>query len=357
MKKLLVIFAAFAAFSVLVSCGSGLKSIASGSGEAANDEDSADTADTGDTGPTDTGDTGPTDTGDTQPTDTGNTGPTDTGDTGPTDTGDTGPTDTGNTGPADTGDSEPTDTGDTGPTDTGDTGPADTGDSEPTDTGDDGDTQPVEKNASCSGLPENAEWNPASVITQTCISDNCEPSSIGYYNEDPADSVTAVSAPDPVDPTMQPCPDGQAPQDGKCVTCGIYISRASVEESDAGTKILDPNKCFTDYKYNSQGNIVWNSLSHVCCCGDSENPLYTVKNNEIAALTPPYSLADGEMVCTVPGCNEGFVHEETTGKCYECLGELSLNEDNYQCETEIASECRFKCKDGFAWNGFSCFEN
>ena len=55
------------------------------------------------------------------------------------------------------------------------------------------------------------------------------------------------------------------------------------------------------------------------------------------------------MICTVPVCKKGFIYEKTTDKCYECLGELGLNGEKYQCVTAIGSECRFKCKDDYVW--------
>ena len=116
--------------------------------------------------------------------------------------------------------------------------------------------------------------------------------------------------------------------------------------------LKDKTLCYkTEEDANSQKNQV------PCCC-DSE--IYDVRwgNSLIPPLYEATELVNGTAVKTseifscqkpVP-CEDGFEYGEKTGKCYECLGELSFDDGKYQCSTEIGTECRFKCRKTFEWN-------
>ena len=279
----------------------------------------------------------------------------DSGDTAP-DGGDTAP-DGGDTAP-DGGDTAP-DGGDTAP-DGGDTAP-DGGDTAP-DSDSGGSVNHEDRTVPCTGLPENAEWNTASEIVQTWQDGAYVPSETGRYGEDAAPSTFEMTSPDAVDPLADQCPEGTSNIGGVCEydNCGqwaYYFNFISWQ----GMMVYKHDPTSTCYKESStEGDEV------PCCCSTE---LYKFKADTIQATYSPAnpmkyatsfkengSVATvGDWVCGIPDpCAEGFEYGEETGKCYKCSGIFSFDGEKYQCLTEIGSECTFKCKDGFNWNGESC---
>lgn len=208
----------------------------------------------------------------------------------------------------------------------------------------------------CEELPENAEWNPAECILLIYGNpDFGNYSTEPVYNEEPAKTTLVVMPEEPHGTTQVPCPEGTAPKNNECVECGRIIPGAYLEETDAGTTFIDKNgktaieQCFNEY--NPESGTFKDSAKP--CCGSGT--LYRIKTGVQVELTQPYTYNEEALPNTVSGCANNYTFEETTGKCYFCdCGELKVDDGVVKCYSEYGNECRFKCKDGFNWNGQSC---
>lgn len=207
----------------------------------------------------------------------------------------------------------------------------------------------------CEGLPENAEWNIYKCMIQIMGNDDFFNSTEPVYNEEPAETTLVVMPEEPHNTTQVSCPEGTAPKNNECVECGRIIPGAYLEETDAGTAFIDKNgktaieQCFNEY--NPESGTFKDSAKP--CCGSG--PLYRIKTGVQVELTQPYTYNGEPLPNTVSGCADNYIFEETTGKCYFCdCGELKVEDSTVECHSEYANECRFKCKEGFNWNGHSC---
>jgi len=325
MKKIFVILAVSALFCA-VSCDGGMRittPVSSEQQETQNDDD-ADTVPSPDEGDTviDDSDTTPVE-GDTVPDDS---------DTTPVE-----------------GDTAPEYDGDTLP-DEDETHDYDNSEEEVTD--DEGVT--VEHH--CEGLPENAEWNPSECMLLIYGNPDFENySTEPVYNKEPAKTTLVIMPEEPHNTTQVPCPAGTAPKNNECVECGRIIPGAYLEETNAGTTFIDKNgktaieQCFNEY--NEENGTFKDSAKP--CCGSGT--LYRIKNGVQVELAQPYTYNGEALPNTVSVCANNYTFEETTGKCYFCdCGELKVDDGVVKCYSEYGNECRFKCKDGFNWNGHSC---
>lgn len=345
MKKL---FFVLTVLVFIAACGEEGMRITSPESEEKPDESQSDTD-----SDTDTPDTAP-DEGDTAQDDTDTNPVPDEGDTAQDDTDST--PDEGDTAQDDT-DSTPDDADSTPDNDT------DTDTSEGPD--DDGTCEIGSTKAEkCVGLPQNAEWNTANYVKQTCGEDGFAPSNSGTYNTEAASSTFENTTPSAKEPLPPDCPEGTTDADGLCeyTGCGQY-AYVMYFTTKNGTLVYKQDPASTCFKEaSSSGEQV------PCCCG---KPIYKFsKSGDIQATYDPEvnpmeyaasfnengSVAStAEWVCkpTIP-CDEGYEYGKETGKCYNCSGELSFDGSQYLCLIEIGTECRFKCKTAFKWNGESC---
>ncbi|MBP5407242.1 hypothetical protein J6Z19_08910 [bacterium] len=223
-----------------------------------------------------------------------------------------------------------------------------------------------DRTVSCTGLPENAEWNTASVITQTWQNGGYVPSEVGSYSKEKAPSTFETTTPEAAEPSLPQCPEGTNDTGGVCQidNCGAFAFRNTISHSTlCGVSSNGQKMCLKDktmcYKTEKDANSQQNQVP--CCC-DSE--IYDVRWGY--SLIPPiyeatelttdgFSVKTSEMFsCHEPvPCPDGFEYGEETKKCYECPGEFTFDAESgkYQCSTEIGKECRFKCKEHFSWNG------
>lgn len=216
----------------------------------------------------------------------------------------------------------------------------------------------------CTDLPQNAVWNTAEYVLQVCGDGVFTPSNSGTYNTEAASSTFENTTPSAKEPLPPDCPEGTTDVDGLCeyTGCGQY-AYVMYFTTKNGTLVYKHDPASTCFKEaSSSGEQV------PCCCG---KPIYKFsKSGDIQATYDPavnpmeyaVSLNDNgsvastdRWVCkpTIP-CNEGYEYGNETGKCYKCSGELSFDGSQYQCLIEIGTECHFKCKTAFKWNGESC---
>lgn len=211
----------------------------------------------------------------------------------------------------------------------------------------------------CTGLPENAEWNTASLLLQTWQNGGYVPSKTGQYSDEAASSTFEYATMEEREPSLNQCPEGTGNTGGVCEYdgCGQYAYYSDFQSKN-GQFIFkeDPaSSCYAD-KSTGGGKVP-------CCCGKE---IYKFKNGNIQATYSTLLYATSfsnyggvetwdEWTCPQSNpCEEGFEYGGETGKCYKCSGELAFNGEEYGCLIEIGSECRFKCRDGFYWNGEAC---
>lgn len=222
----------------------------------------------------------------------------------------------------------------------------------------------TKRTTECAGLPQNGVWNTAEYLEQECGSEGFSPSNAGSYNEEAASSTFENTTPSSKEPLPPDCPEGTGDVDGLCeyTGCGQY-AYVMYFTSKSGVFIYKQDPASTCFKEASNS-----SEQAPCCCG---KPIYKFnKSGEIQETYDPASnpmeyassftengavASTDEWVCTptVP-CENNYEYGKETGKCYKCSGELTFDGSQYQCRIEIGSECRFKCKAGFKWNGEKC---
>lgn len=216
----------------------------------------------------------------------------------------------------------------------------------------------------CTDLPQNAVWNTAEYVRQVCGDEGFTPSTAGTYNTEAASSTFENTTPSSKEPLPPDCPEGTGDVDGLCeyTGCGqyAYVMHFTTKNGTLVYKQDPTSSCFKEASTSSE--------QAPCCCG---KPIYKFsKSGDIQETYDPAvnpmeyaaSLTDGGTVTSTDtwvckpaiSCNDGYEYGKETGKCYKCSGELYFDDEKYQCRIEIGSECRFKCKAAFKWNGESC---
>ncbi len=341
MKKSLLIIFLILIFAV--SCGGGAMKI--GEKESEQEQEETQTDNDADTDPA-------TDEGDTKP---------DEEDTLPDDS-DTVKDDADSV-PDDDSDSTADDDGDTITDDTDSVSEDDTDTAEEPDDGSECENGTT-RTKKCTDLPQNAVWNTAEYVRQVCGDEGFTPSTAGTYNTEAASSTFENTTPSSKEPLPPDCPEGTGDVDGLCeyTGCGqyAYVMHFTTKNGTLVYKQDPTSSCFKEASTSSE--------QAPCCCG---KPIYKFsKSGDIQETYDPAvnpmeyaaSLTEGGTVTSTDtwvckpaiSCNDGYEYGKETGKCYKCSGELYFDDEKYQCRIEIGSECRFKCKAAFKWNGESC---
>jgi len=180
---------------------------------------------------------------------------------------------------------------------------------------------PDTRTKECKGLPENAEWNTASEITQSWNGNTWTPSTEGSYSEESSRSKCRYK-----------CIDNYEWNGSKCV-------KESHEEPDSGDSEPDEDVDTSDFTDDS---------------GDSEP-------EDDAATSAPDEDAnepDEEPITRTETCqakpeNTVWNTVDTITQTYTGADWEPSTTPNYN-ETPSESECRYKCASGYNWNGDSC---
>ncbi|MBP5435024.1 DUF1566 domain-containing protein [bacterium] len=245
---------------------------------------------------------------------------------------------------------------------------------------------PVEgetRKARCTGLPDNAEWNTVSSVTQTyeCFYDGCEwmPDDKGTYNKTPkADECRfkcvedyfwtgSECVLDPCDPN--PCADLNH-STGKCLISEDYGYTCECLDSftwnDGRKECLnpcEPNPCvgvknstekckkeddFTQYSCECSEGFLWSGEECLDPC--SPNPCRDKEN-----LTGICNAVDAKTYTCE--CEESFTWDENSKKCLNpcepnpCVGVANSTEI---CNAVDVIKYSCECKEGFSWENHSC---
>ena len=193
------------------------------------------------------------------------------------------------------------------------------------------------KTESCTGLPENAEWNSVSSITQSYDGSSWTPSTIGVYNEESSidecrfkcktdyhfenhqclyNTKTKVACEGlPENAEWNSVSSITQSYDGSSwtpSTIGVYNEESSIDECRF--------KCKTDYHFENH-QCLYNTKTKVACEGLPENAVWNTASN----ITQIWNGTEWEP---------------------SAIGSYN--------ETEKVNECRFKCVQNYDWTGMRC---
>ncbi|MBO4441062.1 DUF1566 domain-containing protein [bacterium] len=188
--------------------------------------------------------------------------------------------------------------------------------------------------ASCTGLPENADWNSVTSITQKWNGTSWYPSSTGSYGEEASTTECRFK-----------CDDGYVWDGEECVETICATENPCVEiENGNGSCIgtLEGYTCGCDEGY------IWNGEE---CIDDpcDPDPCQGITNSDGTCSADQ----DGGYSC---GCNDGYAWDGE-----ECMETICITE-NPCTEIENGNGSCFGtlegytcgCNDGYFWNGEDC---
>ena len=165
------------------------------------------------------------------------------------------------------------------------------------------------RDAECTGLPANAEWNTVSSITQHWNGYSWEPDTTGTFSKTPA-----------TDRCRYMCSDGYFPNSAtnEC----INPCKCSIPHSNGVCSATD----YKTYTCGCDENYIWNASSKTC-----DAKTQTVR-------------------CTGLPTNAEW-NTSTTQFTQEWNGtEWYPSAESYYNEAPGANDCRFKCKENYDWN-------
>ncbi|MBR4531272.1 DUF1566 domain-containing protein [bacterium] len=193
---------------------------------------------------------------------------------------------------------------------------ADDGDTIDPDITDSGETDGETRVQDCTGLPENAEWNTVSSITQRWDGEKWVPSAVASFNFEGSENECRF----------------------KCVSGYTWDGSQCVQPSDP----CNPNPCTN--MPNSKGTCIIDSTSYVCGC----NPGYEWNGTSCVVMTR-------EINCTEKPENAVWNTVSSITQTYNGSEWTPSNESEYNTSGST-QYCRFKCAPGYGWNGSSCYE-
>ena len=198
---------------------------------------------------------------------------------------------------------------------------ADDGDTIDPDTTDSGETDGETRVQDCTGLPENAEWNTVSSITQRWDGEKWVPSAVASFNFEGSENECRF----------------------KCVSGYTWDGSQCVQSSDP----CNPNPCIN--MPNSQETcIIIDSTSYVCKCDSG----YEWNGTSCVVMTR-------EIDCTPKPENAVWNTVSRITQTYDSSSSswTPSTTSSYN-ETGSTSECRFKCASAeYTWNGITCASN
>jgi len=192
------------------------------------------------------------------------------------------------------------------------------------------------RTANCSGLPENADWNTASSITQTWNGTDWVPAATGNYNTNPSSAECRFK-----------CNNNYFWNGSQCVNpCDSNVCR-SVANANGECKALNA----TRYSCGCKTNYTWNESALTCeadsrtsaCQGLPENAVW----NTASSITQTWSGTDW-----VPSTEGSFSNSASTTRCiFKCKENYSWK--NSQCKADTRTVNCTEIPENAEWNSVS----
>ena len=171
--------------------------------------------------------------------------------------------------------------------------------------------------ANCTDLPENAEWNTASSITQTWNGEEWEPSTIGIYSEEES-----------TDECRFKCDTNYFWHESQCITP------------------CDPNPCI-DLENSTEICIAIDEANYSCGCNEHYNWNTSTKKCNPATQT---------FFCANKPENSSWNSVSSYIQTWDGTDWTPSATATTYNEIAATTECRFKCNSGYKWNGFKCLK-
>ena len=207
----------------------------------------------------------------------------------------------------------------------------------------------------CTGLPDNAEWNTVSTITQTWNCSSWQPSTNGKYNKTPSSTECRFK-----------CVEDYFWNGSTCIDPCESDPCRNIDNSTGGCESID----LVEYKCECSEGFIWNGSACIDPC--SPNPCRDVENSTRNCNVDENSA--GLYSCE---CYENYTWNSSISTCkaatktYTCTGlpaNAAWNTVSSYTQTWNGSawspaastatynttasttQCRFKCKTNYNWN-------
>ncbi|MBQ3369056.1 DUF1566 domain-containing protein [bacterium] len=266
---------------------------------------------------------------------------------------------------------------------------------------------PDQKNAECSGKPENAVWNSVSSITQTWDGNEWIPSNIGSYNTSASNSECYFKCREHYTWNGSVCvADTQTASCTGLPTNAVWNSVSDITQtwngsgwSPSNTGSYNNSASTTECRFKCKENYSWNTSSSTCkadtkvskCTGLPANASW----NTATSITQTWNGSDwtpgtaGTYNATASTtqcrfkCNEHYNWNSSSSTCkaetktanctglptnavWNSVSEITqtwngstfipATTGSYNTEASL-SECRYKCSDSYHWENSACVSN
>ena len=202
----------------------------------------------------------------------------------------------------------------------------------------------AKRNAECTGLPENAEWNTVSSITQTWNDEDWVPETAGSYNTNPSSTECRFKC-----NTNYSWKNSRCAADTRTADCtglpanAVWNSASSITQTwngsdwiPANSGTYDTNPSSSECRFKCDQNYDWNSSTSKCV------------------------PATRQAECSSKPENTDWNDNGANGKFIQTWNGSEWNPANYTSTyNTTAGICRYKCADGYHTenSGASCISN
>lgn len=202
----------------------------------------------------------------------------------------------------------------------------------------------AKRSAECTGLPENAEWNTVSTITQTWNDEDWVPSTAGNYDTNPSSAECRFK-----------CNPNYSWKNSECVAetrtanCSGLPANADWNSASSITQTWNGS----DWVPATAGNYDTNPSSAECRFKCDQNYEWNSSTSKCVAATR-------QAECTTKPENTDWNDNGANGKFTQTWNGSAWNPANYTSTyNTTAGICRYKCADGYHTenSGASCISN
>lgn len=195
--------------------------------------------------------------------------------------------------------------------------------------------------ATCTGLPEYAEWNTVSTITQTWDGDDWEPTSAGSYSETASSTECRFQCIENYNwnSSTKACEGAKKksdctglPENAQWNTASSITQQWNGEEWEPDTTgIYNEKASTTECRYKCKTNYNWNSSTSTC------------------------NAATQQANCSSKPANTVWNDNGANGKFTQTWNGSKWDPSSYTSTyNETPGTCRFKCDTNYRWNGSKC---
>ena len=192
-------------------------------------------------------------------------------------------------------------------------------------------------NVACTGLPSNAVWNTASSITQTWNGTSWAPSTTGVYNETASNTECRYK-----------CSSSYHRENSQCISnTKTNVACTGLPTNAQWNTVSTITQNWNGSSYTPSTTGVFNTTASTSECRFKCKTNYTWTNNTTCKANQKVSN------CTGLPANAVWNTASTISQTWNGNDWAPTTTGVYST-TASTSECRYKCKEGSAWNGSQC---